>query len=152
MEITHEVLDTIQNYYYLTGVCHFKAPFKADYHRFPYDRQNLFISLENKNHNINEIVFISDPRFQNLNRLIDDNIEILNDDQYSVSKLSTSNLRFTYNTNFGDPLVTGNDIYSRINFKIEISRNPTGIMLKLGLPLFLVLFLSQRFLCFRESV
>lgn len=142
MEITHEVLDTIQNYYYLTGVCHFKAPFKADYHRFPYDRQNLFISLENKNHNINEIVFISDPRFQNLNRLIDDNIEILNGDQYSVSKLSTSNLRFTYNTNFGDPLVTGNDIYSRINFKIEISRNPTGIMLKLGLPLFLVLFLS----------
>lgn len=142
LEITQEVQDTVRKYYYLTGICKSTAPFKADYHRFPYDRQNLFISLENKNHNINEIEFISDPRFQNLNRLSDDNIEILNGDQYSVSKLSTSNSKYTYNTNFGDPLVSGNDIYSRINFRIEISRNPTGIMLKLGLPLFLVLVLS----------
>ncbi len=142
VEITQEILDTIKGYYYLTGVCQSTTPFKADYHRFPYDKQNLFISLENKNHNINEIVFVSDPRFQNFNRLTDGNIEILNGDQYSISNLSSVNSTYTYNTNFGDPLVTGNDIYSRINFRVEISRNPTGIMLKLGLPLFLVLVLS----------
>ena len=142
VEITQEITDTILNYYYLTGVCHSTTPFKADYHRFPYDRQNLFISMENKNHNINEILFVGDTQFRNFNRLLDANIEILNGDQYSVSDLSTSNSTYTYNTNFGDPLVVGNDTYSRINFKIEISRNPTGIMLKLGLPLFLVLVLS----------
>jgi len=142
VEITQEIIDTMKGYYYLTGVCQSTTPFKADYHRFPYDKQNLYISLENKNHNINEIVFMSDTRFQNFNRLSDDNIEILNGDQYSVSNLSSFNSKYIYNTNFGDPLVTGNDVYSRINFKIEISRNPTGIMLKLGLPLFLVLFLS----------
>ena len=142
VEITQEITDTVRNYYYLTGVCHSTAPFKADYHRFPYDKQNLFISLENKNHNISEILFVGDTKYRNFNRLIDRNIEILNGDQYSVTNLSTSNSRYTYNTNFGDPLVAGNDTYSRINFKIEISRNPTGIMLKLGLPLFLVLVLS----------
>ena len=142
IEITQEIINKEKKYYYVTGICRATFPFKADFHEFPYDVQNLTISIENKNHNKTEILYVKDDKNAYMNLISDKNIEILNGDQYNVIGLISSNSSFMYKTNFGDPSTVGNDEYSRINFNIEISRNPIGIMLKLALPLFVVLLLS----------
>lgn len=142
IEITQEVLNKEQKYYYVTGVCNATFPFKADYHKFPYDIQDLTISLENTSYNKSDIIYVKDDQNAYMNKLSDNNIDILNGDQYTITDLISTNSNFIYKTNFGDPSTKGNDEYSRINFKIEISRNPIGIMLKLALPLFVVLVLS----------
>lgn len=142
IEITQEVINKEQKYYYVTGVCNATFPFKADYHKFPYDIQDLTISLENTSYNKSDIIYVKDNQNAYMNKLSDNNIDILNGDQYTITDLISTNSNFIYKTNFGDPSTKGNDEYSRINFKIEISRNPIGIMLKLALPLFVVLVLS----------
>jgi hypothetical protein len=142
IEITQEIINKEKKYYYVTGICRATFPFKADFHEFPYDVQNLIISIENKNHNKTEILYVKDDKNAHMNLITDKNIEILNGDQYNIIGLISSNSSFLYKTNFGDPSTIGNDEYSRINFNIEISRNPIGIMLKLALPLFVVLLLS----------
>jgi hypothetical protein len=142
IEITQEIINKEKKYYYVTGICRATFPFKADFHEFPYDIQNLTISLENKNHNKNEILYLKDNKNAYMNIISDKNIDILNGDQYLIKDLNSTNSSFMYKTNFGDPSTVGNDEYSRINFNIEVSRNPIGIMMKLALPLFVVLFLS----------
>jgi hypothetical protein len=142
IEITQEIIDKEKKYYYVTGICRATFPFKADFHEFPYDIQNLTISLENKNYNKTEILYVKDDKNAYMNIISDKNIEILNGDQYIIKGLNCSNSTFMYKTNFGDPSTVGNDEYSRINFNIEVSRNPLGIMMKLALPLFVVLILS----------
>jgi hypothetical protein len=142
IEITQEIINKEKKYYYVTGICRATFPFKADFHEFPYDIQNLTISIENKNHNKTEILYIKDDKNAFMNIISDKNIEILNGDQYIIKDLNSSNSSFMYKTNFGDPSTVGNDEYSRINFNIEVSRNPLGIMMKLALPLFVVLILS----------
>jgi hypothetical protein len=142
IEITQKIINKEKKYYYVTGICSANFPFKADYQKFPYDIQNLLISLENKNHNKKEIVYIKDNINAFINLTSDKNIDILNGDQYNIKNLTCENTTFLYKTNFGDPSTIGHDKYSRINFNIEITRNPVGIMLKLALPLFVVLVLS----------
>lgn len=142
IEITQEIINKEKKYYYVTGICRATFPFKADYQKFPYDIQNLTISIENKNHNKKEILYVKDDSNAFMNLISDKNIEILNGDQYIIKQLTCTNSLFLYKTNFGDPSTVGNDEYSRINFNIEVSRNPVGIMMKLALPLFVVLILS----------
>jgi hypothetical protein len=142
IEITQEIIDKEKKYFYVTGICRATFPFKADYQKFPYDIQNLTISIENKNHNKKEILYIKDDKNAFMNSISDKNIEILNGDQYIIKQLTCTNSLYIYKTNFGDPSTIGNDEYSRINFNIEVMRNPFGIMLKLALPLFVVLILS----------
>jgi len=142
IEITQEIINKEQKYFYVTGICTATFPFKADYHSFPYDIQCLIISLENTNHNKSEIIYVKDDKNAYINNLSDNTINILNGDQYTIKNLNSDNYNYVYKTNFGDPSTAGNDEYSRIDFKIEIARNPIGIMMKLALPLFVVLVLS----------
>jgi hypothetical protein len=141
VEISQEILNKRQKYYYVNGFCNSTISFKPDYHKYPYDTQELVISIENKNYNKNEIIYIKDDN-NFINNLADNNIVILNGDQYNIVNLSCESNISLYQTNFGDPSVAGNDEYSKIDFKIKVSRNPDGIMMKLALPLFIVLVLS----------
>ncbi len=53
-----------------------------------------------------------------------------------------TNFKHSYNSNFGDPEIHNFETYSRISFNIFIERNPFGILAKISLPLFVVLFLA----------
>ncbi len=142
IEISQEEVNKEQNYYYVTGHCSGTFPFKADFHKFPYDIQTLTISIENKSFNKNDILYVKDDKNPYINKVIDQNIDILNDDQYYLTDLNCKQSTYLYKTNFGDPSTEGNEEYSRLNFNIEVARDPLGISLKLALPLFVVLFLS----------
>ncbi len=139
------VVDTVissNGYYYVSGSCKAIIPYKADYHKFPFDIQNLNISIENKVINSKSLVYIPDNSTTNINNLKDDNIEILNGDQYSIKSLKAVESSYIYTTNFGDPQVEGNEKYSRLEFHIGVDRDPTGIMQKIALPLMVVLILA----------
>ena len=134
--------DLSKGFYYVTGRCKATIPYKANYANFPFDTQMLEISIENKNNNIDSIVYVPEDKGPFMNELKQNNIEILNGDQYSISQMKCENSVYTYKTNFGDPGVKGNEQYSRISFIVDLQRNPAGILQKLALPLLVVLILA----------
>jgi len=134
--------DLSKGFYYVTGRCKATIPYKANYANFPFDTQMLEISIENKNNNIDSIVYVPEDKGPFMNELKQNNIEILNGDQYSISQMKCENSVYTYKTNFGDPGVMGNEQYSRISFIVDLQRNPAGILQKLALPLLVVLILA----------
>jgi hypothetical protein len=142
VEIDTYTIDTIHHYYYVAGRCKLQIPYKADYRKFPFDIQNLDISIENKVFNKDVIVYVPDTKTTYINTIEGKSIEILNGDQYNISKMESKLGNYIYKTNFGDPGIEGEDEYSRISFEISISRNPTGMMQKISLPLLVVLILS----------
>jgi len=137
-----DVADSSNGYYYVSGRCKAITPFKSDYHKFPFDIQNLKISIENKVANSKSLVYIPDKATSNFNNLNDATIEILNGDQYSVSSLKAVESSYIYSTNFGDPQIQGNEKYSRLEFQIGVDRDPTGMIQKIFLPLLVVLILA----------
>lgn len=138
----HDIADSTLGYYYVAGRCKAIIPFKSDYHKFPFDIQNLNISIENKIANSKSLVYVPDNATTNFNDLDDKNIEILNGDQYSICSLKTKGSDYTYTTNFGDPQIEGNEKYSRLEFQIGVNRDPTGMINKIALPLLVVLILA----------
>ena len=142
VEIDQDTTNSTNGYYYVSGRCKATIPYKADYHKFPFDIQNLNISIENKVANSQSLVYIPDNSTTNINNLNDENIEILNGDQYSIKSLRAVESSYIYTTNFGDPQVEGNEKYSRLEFHIGVDRDPTGIMQKIALPLIVVLILA----------
>ena len=134
--------DTVNSAYYVVGTCKGLFPYKADYHKFPYDIQSLKIAVENKLLNSDDIVYVPDDLTTPINLFKDHRIEILNGDQFKIAALTAVSDPYTYKTNFGDPSVEPHETYSRIEFTLKINRDPVGIMQKLALPLLVVLILA----------
>ena len=141
-DIVETKIDTINKSYFVTGYGKVTIPYKSAYRNFPFDKQQLSISFENKNNNITSIIYVPDNKTPSINKLNDNNIDILNGDQYKVNQLDVSNFKHSYNSNFGDPEIHNYVTYSRISFNVYVERNPFGILAKISLPLFVVLFLA----------
>ena len=142
VEIDLQQYDTANSAYYVVGTCKGLFPYKADYHKFPYDIQSLNIAVENKLLNSDDIVYVPDDLTTPINLFKDHRIEILNGDQFKIAALTAVSDPYTYKTNFGDPSVEPHETYSRIEFTLKINRDPVGIMQKLALPLLVVLILA----------
>ena len=142
VEIDLQQYDTANSAYYVVGTCKGLFPYKADYHKFPYDIQSLNIAIENKLLNSDDIVYVPDDLTTPINLFKDHRIEILNGDQFKIAALTAVSDPYTYKTNFGDPSVEPHETYSRIEFTLKINRDPVGIMQKLALPLLVVLILA----------
>ena len=142
VEIDLQQYDTANSAYYVVGTCKGLFPYKADYHKFPYDIQSLNIAVENKLLNNYDIVYVPDNLTTPINLFKDHRIEILNGDQFKIAALTAVSDPYTYKTNFGDPSVEPHETYSRIEFTLKINRDPVGIMQKLALPLLVVLILA----------
>ena len=142
VEIDLQQYDTAHSAYYVVGTCKALFPYKADYHKFPYDIQSLKIAIENKLLNSDDIVYVPDDLTTPINYFKDHRIEILNGDQYKIADLNAASDPYTYKTNFGDPSVEPHETYSRIEFTLKVNRDPLGIMQKLALPLLVVLILA----------
>lgn len=142
MEVDYDSLDLATRSYLVMGHCKASIPYKADFHRFPYDVQSMVVALENKVYNTGDVIYVPDDRTQPLNAVEHNNVEILNGTQFIIRSLEARTTTHTYETNFGDLSVEGFEPYSRMEFVIGVDRDPWGLMEKMALPLFVVLFLS----------
>jgi hypothetical protein len=135
-------IDSIHKSYFVNGYAKVTIPYKSEYRNFPFDKQKLSISFENKNNNFTRIIYVPENKSESINNIKNNDIDILNGDQYKVNMLNVTHLKHTYQSNFGDPTIQNFESYSRISFNIFIERNPFGIIIKISLPLFVVLFLA----------
>jgi len=137
-----ERIDSVNNYYFVNGTFKSSFPYKADFTKFPYDDQVFNIAIENTTDNIDNIIYIADNNNRFINKLSDKNIDILNGDQYYISKLDFQTSVHPYQTNFGDPEIKGFDEYSRLNFSIDMKHNALEVLQKIALPLLVALILA----------
>ena len=141
-ELDYDTLDVSNRMYLAIGSCKAQIPYKANFKRFPFDVQSLIISLESKVDGYDNLVYIPDNLTPPINAVEHKSIDILNGDQFFIKNLSARPSKYTYETNFGDPNIEGYDSYSRMDFIIEVDRDPKGMMQKIVLPLLVVLILS----------
>ena len=141
-EILEEKVDSIEKYYYVNGFCKSTFPYKSNFKNFPFDKQNLNIEIENTIANNTKLLYIPDNRFFFINKMSDNNIDILNGGLFKVSELNFNTTNYEYKTNFGDPSIKKYDVYSRLNFNIKISHNAFEVFQKISLPLLVVLILA----------
>lgn len=141
-EITQEVLDEERRYYYVSGTAKIEIPYKAKYERFPFDEQVLDVAIENQAANDEVVRYVADDLDRPLNDVEGHGIEFLNGDEFYVVGLAHRDEVASYRSRFGDPDIQGFDDYSRMVFSIRVTRDPWGVLIKIALPLFIVLFLS----------
>ena len=141
-DILEEKVDSIEKYYYVNGFCKSTFPYKSNFKNFPFDKQNLNIEIENTVANNTKLLYIPDNRFSLINKISDNNIDILNGGLFNVSELNFNTGNYEYKTNFGDPSIKEYDVYSRLNFNIKISHNAFEVFQKISLPLLVVLILA----------
>jgi hypothetical protein len=99
---------------------------------YPLDEQVLRISLEDKSFNSKNIRYIPDI----LSTSYNDELFIPG---WKVDKQNIWNTTHSYGTNFGQ-LTKNNEVYSRINYDLHISRSPRIMHLfKLFLPVLIIL-------------
>ena len=142
IDVVEETIDSVNRYYYVNGICKATFPYKADFKQFPYDKQTLNIAIENTTSNNDNLVYVPDNKNLFINKLEDNNIDILNGGQFNISKLDFDLSTYVYQTNFGDPNIKGFDKYSRINFSIDVSHDAFDVLQKIALPLLVVLILA----------
>ncbi len=142
VEVDYDSLDLATRSHLVMGRCKANIPYKAYFERFPYDVQSLVIAMENKVANAADLVYVPDELSLPINAVEHRNIEMLNGNQFTIRALEARAATYTYETNFGDPTVEGFEPYSRMEFVIRIDRDPAGLMQKVALPLFVVLFLA----------
>jgi len=106
-----------------------------EFARYPLDKQNLGVIIENSVHTIDELVYIADSS--------SGYAEDLSIPGWEFEKYNLMNLYHTYSTNFGDP-VNGekSSTYSALRFELVVSRPVNYFIWKLLLPLIVVLLAS----------
>jgi len=100
---------------------------KLPLYDYPFDRQNLVVSLENTMGGTGHIEFILDENPLAVNK----DLQIPG---FQIGRVTLSTTEHSYPTNFGDSRVAPNEKYSRIVVNVPITRSMLTYALKLIFP------------------
>lgn len=103
--------------------------------RFPLDDQTLDVILEETDRDTSEIVYIADVE----NSKIDPSVDL---NGWIVEGFDIEPMVKTYNTTYGDPTLTGESSYARLQFTTKITRDSGRIFLKLFLGLYVAFLIA----------
>ncbi len=114
------------------SVVHVQGKFNAKLplERYPFDTQDLVVTLEDKSKDESQLVYVPDK----------DPIEVSNDitiPGWDLEPATAEVVSNQYPTDFGDPR-TGASTYSRVTFALPVARPAATYSLKLLLPMLLV--------------
>jgi hypothetical protein len=135
------------NEFYYTGYHQGDFYFNPDYRSYPFDVQNLNITLENALIPSEKLRFIvdtasfinggTDKRFYGLSN------DLLNNrsTNFNIANSKITTQIGIYNSNFGDPEFPSQSTYSRLNIGVQINRSFVPFITKLIIPLAIILFL-----------
>lgn len=99
---------------------------------YPLDSQTLTIMLEDSSNTVDSIVY----RVDSTQSGVDPNMSVHG---FDVNGISAQNFEHSYGTDFGATGTAAEQIYSALEFRIHIDRNPNLFLWKLLFPLLLVL-------------
>jgi hypothetical protein len=103
--------------------------------RFPLDDQALDVILEETDRDTSEVVYIADTE----NSKIDPSVDL---NGWIVEGFEIDPMVKTYNTTYGDPTLTGESSYARLQFTTKITRDSGRIFLKLFLGLYVAFLIA----------
>jgi len=145
-EIQEEKLIGPDEYYY-TGYHQGDFYFNPDYRSYPFDVQDLNITIENSLIPADKLKFIidtasfinggADRRFFGLSNDLLKNRTT----NFNIAKSEITTDIGVYNSNFGDPEFPSQSLYSRLNIGVKINRSFVPFITKLIIPLAIILFL-----------
>ncbi len=95
-----------------------------DIRNFPFDKQYLFIDIEDANKNIDQLVFVADKE----NSKYDKRIRI---DGWKINSFDVKSNKSTYETTYGDPELKGTSTYPQMEITFTIGREGSGLFFKL---------------------
>lgn len=102
--------------------------------RYPFDRQNLIVTVEDSIYPAGELVYLPDPE-----TAISFNPGLYVPG-FNIGKPALDISVFTYPTNFGDLREKGSSPYSRASFVVPVERPQLATGIKVFLPVALILF------------
>jgi len=110
----------------------FNAKFQLQ--RYPFDRQNLVVEIEDTVNPASEMVFVPDDKAAPVTLSAQISLPGFNIGTPAVAVQS-----FPYNTNFGDLTQKDNTAYSRITFAVPVERPVFTTGIKVFLPVLLII-------------
>ena len=115
-----------------------KATFKKDWNitDFPFDRQTLNIIVESGDAEHNELVFVADKKNSSYD---DKHITI---EGWKIEKFNVKDDMRTYSSNYGDPDISENAVYSIFTTSIQMQRKGWGLFFKLFTGLYVAFIIA----------
>lgn len=102
--------------------------------RYPFDRQDVAVVIEDTVHPANEMVFVPDDKAAPLTLSAKIRLQ-----GFNIGTPATSEQAFPYDTNFGDLTQKANTAYSRVTFAVPVERPVFTTGIKVFLPVFLII-------------
>jgi hypothetical protein len=116
---------------------------KMDLRAYPFDLQNLLITMEDKAFDSKSLVYVPEEVSVNPDLQIPG---------FDFGKPTLSESSFTYPTFFGYRGFKGSNVYSRLTFELPIYRNPLTSFIKNILPIWLSVFCGAFALMLRPKL
>jgi hypothetical protein len=116
VNFSHFAMEEKAGMHWVSQKCNAQIKQDWDVSNFPFDRQYLHIELEDSKYDTSQLIYIADT----LNSKMDTSF---NSKEWRIERFSLKNDVHTYNTTYGDPVLSGKSSYPRIIAEIQIRRN-----------------------------
>lgn len=128
-------IDERGQYHWATHKC--RAMIKKDWEisRFPLDGQQLDVFLEETDMDTSQLVYVADT----VNSKIDESVILSG---WKIEDFKVIPGVNTYETTYGDPILSGKSSYARLTMSTKISRDSKNIFLKLFLGVYVAFLIS----------
>ncbi len=112
---------------------HFTSPF--DVHAYPFDEQSVEIGIESNRYNLAKQVYVPDLKDSGVHPDL-----LIPGYLFRGWQMKVSESRFA--TLFGDPRAVPGEAYSHVEFSMTVARPVKGLLAKVILPLFIIIFIT----------
>jgi hypothetical protein len=112
---------------------HFTSPF--DVHAYPFDEQSVEIAIESTRYNVSKQVYVADLKDSGVHPDL-----LIPGYLFRGWQMKISESRFA--TLFGDPRAKAGETYSHVEFSMTLARPVKGLLAKVILPLFIIIFIT----------
>ncbi|MEZ0260621.1 MAG: hypothetical protein ACAH80_06395 [Alphaproteobacteria bacterium] len=102
--------------------------------RYPFDKQDLAVSIEDTVHPASEMVFVPDDKAAPLTLSAKIRLQ-----GFNIGAPAVAEQAFPYDTNFGDLTQKDNTAYSRVTFAVPVERPVFNTGIKVFLPVLLII-------------
>jgi hypothetical protein len=121
-DFSHYSKEKIGGWNWVAEKCRAQLIHQWDVSKYPFDRQLLRIEIEDAQYDTSALIYMADK----VNSKIDNK---LNSSEWCIENFTLKEGTKTYNTNYGNPILSGNSTYPNVVAEISIRRNGSWVKL-----------------------